>query len=318
MSLVKRYFDSVAPSYAQRYTEVDHGYPTIKLRSEQSLEWFHRRLKPKDSSILDIGCGTGWMLELLAKSGYRAHGIDISTGMVEAARQRLARAGKAGTRATVAVADLSHWKSDRLHDGALALGVFEYLHEDSGLMKTASASLRPGGHFVVECRNRLFNLTSMNEYSAEVARSREYSQLFREYEELMTHPALANFPETTGVLARELTRAFRPWKGERNSRKLVVTAKTARTYEKIVRRQHTPLTLAAVARRHGMELTAVRFLHCHPLPPRFEEQSPLFFRRLGLALESISKTPAAAVMCSSFMACFTKQDRPHRRKHRHG
>jgi len=42
-------------------------------------------------SILDVGCGPGWLSEFLARFGYRVTGIDLSTAMIEIARERLQR-----------------------------------------------------------------------------------------------------------------------------------------------------------------------------------------------------------------------------------
>jgi len=44
---------------------------------------------PKSSKILDIGCGTGWSMEVLLKSGYEnLVGIDLSDDMLEIARKK--------------------------------------------------------------------------------------------------------------------------------------------------------------------------------------------------------------------------------------
>src|SRR5919202_4898412 len=43
------------------------------------------------AQILDVGCGPGWMSELLARCGYWVTGIDISEDMVEIARRRVER-----------------------------------------------------------------------------------------------------------------------------------------------------------------------------------------------------------------------------------
>ncbi|HEX8137888.1 MAG TPA: methyltransferase domain-containing protein [Pyrinomonadaceae bacterium] len=51
-----------------------------------------RALKlPPGSRILDVGCGSGWLSEYLARLGYEVCGIDISPDLVEMARERLRR-----------------------------------------------------------------------------------------------------------------------------------------------------------------------------------------------------------------------------------
>ncbi|MFN2453639.1 MAG: class I SAM-dependent methyltransferase [Pyrinomonadaceae bacterium] len=42
-------------------------------------------------TVLDVGCGPGWLSEFLARFGYDVTGIDISPAMIEVARERLQR-----------------------------------------------------------------------------------------------------------------------------------------------------------------------------------------------------------------------------------
>ncbi len=51
------------------------------------------RFWPRGSAVLDIGCGAGSNVLYLARSGYRAHGIDLSPGAVGAARERARKLG---------------------------------------------------------------------------------------------------------------------------------------------------------------------------------------------------------------------------------
>jgi SAM-dependent methyltransferase len=48
------------------------------------------------AEVLDVGCGPGWLSELLARCGYSVTGIDISPDMVEIARERVAALGEIG------------------------------------------------------------------------------------------------------------------------------------------------------------------------------------------------------------------------------
>lgn len=49
--------------------------------------------EPRNFSILDFGCGDGWLSIKLAKQGNRAEGFDISTVLIERARQFARREG---------------------------------------------------------------------------------------------------------------------------------------------------------------------------------------------------------------------------------
>lgn len=43
------------------------------------------------STILDVGCGSGWLSEYFARLGYHVKGIDISPDLIEMSRERVAR-----------------------------------------------------------------------------------------------------------------------------------------------------------------------------------------------------------------------------------
>jgi SAM-dependent methyltransferase/glycosyltransferase involved in cell wall biosynthesis len=46
---------------------------------------------PAGSSILDVGCGSGWLSEYFARLGYDVTGIDISPDLIEMSRERVAK-----------------------------------------------------------------------------------------------------------------------------------------------------------------------------------------------------------------------------------
>lgn len=47
----------------------------------------------KDGLVLDLGCGTGSITELLAKAGYDMIGVDNSEDMLEIAMDKRSRSG---------------------------------------------------------------------------------------------------------------------------------------------------------------------------------------------------------------------------------
>jgi SAM-dependent methyltransferase len=101
------------------------------------------------SSVLDIGCGRGELLDLLKGRGITARGLDVNPEMVEACRAR-------GLDATTGDA-LTHVAS--LADGSLggivAIQVIEHLEPAylSRLLQTAFHKLRPGAPLVLETIN---------------------------------------------------------------------------------------------------------------------------------------------------------------------
>jgi SAM-dependent methyltransferase len=111
---------------------------------------FHRayvdtyvRPRPGDR-ILDIGCGTGDILNYLPPSDYC--GMDISAQYIEAARNQF------GGRGTFVCRAVGEGAVDRpgTYDLAMANGVLHHLDDDTALelFRTARTALRPGGRLV--------------------------------------------------------------------------------------------------------------------------------------------------------------------------
>ncbi len=101
------------------------------------------------SEVLDVGCGRGEFLELLAAAGIRARGIDLNHEMAEQCRAR----GLDVTEAD-AVSYLSGL-GDASLGGLFAAQVVEHLQPDNllQLLELAYHKLRPGGRLVLETLN---------------------------------------------------------------------------------------------------------------------------------------------------------------------
>ena len=116
----------------------------IRARLESYLPYFDGA-----SEVLDVGCGRGEFLDLLASRGVRARGLDLNHEMVEVCRAR---------GLDVAEADVVSYLQ-RLDDGALgglfAAQVVEHLQPAYLLrfLELAYHKLRPGAPIVLETLN---------------------------------------------------------------------------------------------------------------------------------------------------------------------
>ncbi|MBV9736501.1 MAG: metalloregulator ArsR/SmtB family transcription factor [Acidisphaera sp.] len=98
--------------------------------------------------LLDIGTGTGRLLELLAPRLEAGLGIDASRAMLALARTRLSRAGLA--HCAVRLADMYRLPlADASFDHALLQMVLHYAEDPAGVLAEAARVLRPGGRLVV-------------------------------------------------------------------------------------------------------------------------------------------------------------------------
>ncbi len=98
--------------------------------------------------LLDIGTGTGRVLELLAPNVRLGLGVDASKAMLALARSRLAQPGLA--HCAVRLADMYRLPlTDASFDTAVMQMVLHYAEDPAGAMTEAARVLRPGGRLIV-------------------------------------------------------------------------------------------------------------------------------------------------------------------------
>ena len=113
---------------------------------EDEVDWLLERLgRPK--SVLEPGCGSGRVLEPLARRGIDVTGFDLSPEMIELARARLRGAGE------VHVADMTAFDLRRTFDGAVCpINTLAHLTPD-GLgrhLERMARHLVPGGRYLAQ------------------------------------------------------------------------------------------------------------------------------------------------------------------------
>jgi SAM-dependent methyltransferase len=112
-------------------------------------EWLHSRLGAGCTSVLEPGCGSGRIVEALARRGLEAVGIDRSPQMVELARKRLAELDDA----EVVLGDITDFSLGRTFDGAVC-PINTLLHVSpgglAGHLEAMAAHLRPGARYLVQ------------------------------------------------------------------------------------------------------------------------------------------------------------------------
>ncbi|MEZ4702477.1 MAG: class I SAM-dependent methyltransferase [Rhodothermales bacterium] len=141
---IQRFFDG----FAEHNTE-HHGAADRLLNYRLAVLAKHAAFRPSDT-VLDIGCGNGHHLLALEGRIGRGIGVDLSAGMVEAARRR---AGQPGARA-------SHFEfhqddAERLAgvpdasvDVVMCVGAIEHMPDKRSVLRAVRRVLRPGGRFV--------------------------------------------------------------------------------------------------------------------------------------------------------------------------
>src|SRR3954451_13007701 len=101
-----------------------------------------------DETVLDAGCGSGRLTELLVERvpDGRVIGIDASASMIDAARERL------GPGADVRVADLVGLDlGGETVDVVFSTATFHWIADHDALFASLRGVLRPGGRLVAQC-----------------------------------------------------------------------------------------------------------------------------------------------------------------------
>jgi ArsR family transcriptional regulator len=98
--------------------------------------------------LLDIGTGTGRVLELLAPRVSQGIGVDASKAMLALARSRLARPGL--SHCSVRLADMYRLPlTEASFDIAVVQMVLHYAEDPPGVLAEVARVLRPGGRLIV-------------------------------------------------------------------------------------------------------------------------------------------------------------------------
>lgn len=132
-------------------------HPIALLRSENALRnpWIASVIEEKlksPSTILDVGCGGGFLTQFLAERGHHVSGVDLSESSLNAARKKDSerlidyRWGNAYALPF----------SDNTFDAVCAMDILEHVEEPQRLIEEASRVLKKGGLFFFHTFNRNF------------------------------------------------------------------------------------------------------------------------------------------------------------------
>jgi trans-aconitate 2-methyltransferase len=144
--------------------------------SAPQLEWAGRVLERLplrgDEAVLDAGCGSGRVTQLLLDRLPRGHvvAVDSAQSMVDHARAALDP-----SRATVLRADLAELELDEPVDAAFSNAVFHWVPDHDALFARLHAALRPGGPLVAQCGGK-GNIERLHAAAREVGAREPYAE----------------------------------------------------------------------------------------------------------------------------------------------
>jgi trans-aconitate 2-methyltransferase len=166
--------------------------------SEPQLAWgravLDRLELDGDETVLDAGCGSGRVTELLlaALPAGRVIGVDGSRAMLDAARDRL------GPRPDLIHSDLLELELDDPVDAVFSTATFHWITDHRPLFARIATWLRPGGRLEAQCGGE-GNVASFFAVVDRIGRREPYRSALRRL------PPSRHFadPESTSALLRD-------------------------------------------------------------------------------------------------------------------
>lgn len=240
------FFDESAEDYElKHYTDGARSFMTV--RQWRVLQFVDAAALPPGATVLDAGCGPGYLVEALASRGLRVRAMDAADGMLRQAQARLERAGpkypvefKQGD-----IEALPY--DDAQFDLVCSTGVIEYLKDDITVLREFSRVLKPGGHLVLPVTNVWSPANWLDVVIEPLKRQAWFRTPFNALRESLGRPPI-------------LPRHFRV-------------------------RKHRPAAFRAAIRDAGFTMLDEVYFHFLPWPRPFDRLAPGLTRSLGETME---------------------------------
>lgn len=285
---VRNCYSTWGQTYYEEYYGPDAPYPPVHLDLVKSLlKRFGAR------RILDAGCGPASMMRHLG-SDLALYGFDLTPQMVAEAQRVLVAQG---------VPESHIWEGSVLDraayvapdglaefDSIVCCGVLPHIppSHDATVIENIKHGLRPGGYAVVEARNELFSLFTLNRYS---------HQFFMK--SLIPTGALsAKAGKEQGKLNQALEQVEGMFRIDLPPLRKGKASEPG--YDEVLSRTHNPLLLRQQFEETGFEDVRLFFYHFHSLPPMVGGLVPRLFRETSLDMERNPQDWRGMFMASAF------------------
>lgn len=198
------------------------------------------------ASVLDAGCGPASFLRDLRGEGMTLHGFDLTPEMVGEAQRVLGDDGEVWQGSVTRPEDFHPpERPSKTFDAAVCVGVLPHVpaEVDPEVLENLYGALRPGGLGVVEARNQLFALFTLNRYTFEFFRD----QLV---------PGRPD--EDLAPLRERFWMDLPPIRGGKEGEP---------GYDQVLSRTHNPFVLREQFEAAGFRDVRTLFYHFHDVPP---------------------------------------------------
>ncbi|HEY4161806.1 MAG TPA: class I SAM-dependent methyltransferase [Dongiaceae bacterium] len=268
---VTKLYDAEAGDYHRLYQrenlEKGARYPANYFR----LQILVRRLASSSAKrVYEIGVGEGTPLATMAKMGFGVAGCDISQEMVNSARRNFKSHGLDEQSIQWGDIEDSTTLAGQLaagqFDAVIAAGVMPHVRNDRLFLENVKMLTRPGGKVLIEFRNKLFSLFTLNRLTKEFILDDLLGAVSRDIRDTVAQ-------ELDKRLATELPPVRPGASGEGPS------------YDRILAKFHNPLELQELYASCGFHNFRLHWYHYHPAPPMLEAGIGSAFRKAAMEME---------------------------------
>jgi SAM-dependent methyltransferase len=157
--------ESYDPAWYSELARLESGNFWFGARN-RLIGWLARRHLRPDIEFLEIGCGTGYVLQMLGKEfpGWRMRASEAHAEGLEFA------AGRVGGKVEFAQMDARAIPYREEFDAIGAFDVIEHIREDVEVLREIHAALKPGGVLLASVPQHMFLWSKFDEIGCHVRR----------------------------------------------------------------------------------------------------------------------------------------------------
>lgn len=280
----KIFFDKIHLDWHKRaiFNKKNH-FNTINERNNFALHYFKKlRLKRH----LDLGCGSGELINITSKYSKKSVGIDFSNRMISTAKKKYGE----NIKRTFYSMDIKKYlgENKNKYDLISANGFFEYFskNEMNDLFKKIKQNLNKNGYLIGSFRNRLFNIFSLNDFSLNELKAKNLNNLLNE-------AVLLNSPKYKMILNKKIKHNFRL--------KQITHPQTGGVKVKI-RNQYTPIEISTKLLKIGFSIENIYPINLHLINPKIKNHKVIIdLKRKSLKLYNDINFGSLISQSSTFM-----------------